>query len=384
MLYWSIKSIQTLKIQFLIFAFFSLTQLVLGQKFQDTIPFRNDLGLIIIPVSFNGIEKQFAFDTGAEYSVAYDWANIELKKTNKTINIVSSSGLSTKMRFYKSGTINIGSRKITGHRILNTARNEIFSCHNIDGILGVDIIKELNWKIDFKQKLLVMYPSDYMPNDLDSMHELDFNFTRNHPYVYMQRKGNRFKFLLDTGAGKSSNISQKDYNLTNIDDFPQVEVYSGNYDVNGLFTATKPKVFQFPESSSKNVKISPIIYYNNQKSSKIGNNLWEGLSLFLSLKKNQLYVSSSEIEEVYNSYPCYVSYHKGVMRIMSIVKGSAIWNLGVRQGDEVLRYNERQFEDFCSLDQYQRQLTKSEEPVTIELKSGIKVTVSKSENLKIK
>jgi hypothetical protein len=36
-----------------------------AQKFQDTIPFRNDLGLIIIPISFNGVEKQFAFDTGA-------------------------------------------------------------------------------------------------------------------------------------------------------------------------------------------------------------------------------------------------------------------------------------------------------------------------------
>ncbi len=373
-----------MKVQFLIFAFFSLTQLVVGQKFQDTIPFRNDLGLVIIPVSFNGVEKQFALDTGAEYSVAYDWANNELKKTNKTLNVVSSSGLRSKMRFYKSGTINIGSRKITGHRILNTARNDIFSCHNIDGILGVDIIKELNWKIDFKQKLLVMYPSDYMPDDLDSMHELDFNFTDNHPYVYMQRKGNRFEFLLDTGAGKSSNISQKDYNLTNIDDFPQAEIYTGNYDVNGLFATTKPKVFQFPESSSKNVKISPVIYYNNQKSSKIGNNLWEGLSLFLSLKKNQLYVSSSQIKEVNDNYPCYVSFHKGAMRIMSIVKGSAIWNLGVRQGDEILRYNEQQFTDFCTLDQYQRQLTKSGEPFTIELKSGVKVTLSKSESLKNK
>ena len=32
---------------------------------QDTIPFRNDLGLIIIPITYNGVEKQFAFDTGA-------------------------------------------------------------------------------------------------------------------------------------------------------------------------------------------------------------------------------------------------------------------------------------------------------------------------------
>ena len=95
-------------------------------------------------------------------------------------------------------------------------------------------------------------------------------------------------------------------------------------------------------------------------------------------------VSSSQIKEVNDNYPCYVSFHKGAMRIMSIVKGSAIWNLGVRQGDEILRYNEQQFTDFCTLDQYQRQLTKSGEPFTIELKSGVKVTLSKSESLKNK
>ncbi|WP_299524636.1 aspartyl protease family protein [Winogradskyella sp.] len=370
-----------MKGQFFLLVFLLFTQLGFGQKFQDTIPFRNDLGLIIIPVSFNGVEKEFAFDTGAEYSVAYDWARDELKRTNKSLSVVSSSGLRSKMRFYKSGPINIGSRKITGHRILNTAENTIFSCHNIDGILGIDIIKELNWQIDFKQKILVMYPKDYLPNEVDSMHELSFDFIKNHPYVYLKRKENRFKFLLDTGAGISSNISKKEYNLTNIDDFPQVEVYSGSFDVNGVFTATKPKVFQFPESTSKNVMVSPIIYYNDLKSSKIGNDLWKGLSLFLSLQKNKLYVSSSRIKEVYNHYPCYASYYDGAMRIISVVKGSEIWNLGVRQGDEILQYDGKQFSSFCTLDQYQRQLIKSKAPFTIQLKNGETVTISESETL---
>ena len=116
--------------------------------FQDTIPFRNDLGLIIIPITFNGIEKQFAFDTGAQYSVAYSWAKEKLQRTSKTININSSSGLRSKMRFYKSGTITLGSKKIRSHRILNAPKNSIFSCYQVDGILGVDIIKEFNWTID--------------------------------------------------------------------------------------------------------------------------------------------------------------------------------------------------------------------------------------------
>jgi len=80
--------------------------------FRDTIPFRNDLGLIIIPITFNGVVKQFAFDTGAQYTVAYSWAKETLKSTRKTITINSSSDLKSKMRFYKSGTISLGSRKL--------------------------------------------------------------------------------------------------------------------------------------------------------------------------------------------------------------------------------------------------------------------------------
>lgn len=370
-----------MRYKLLVFLFLVLVQFTFGQKFQDTIPFRNDLDLIVIPVTFNGVEKQFAFDTGAEYSVAYNWASEELEKTNTTVNVTSSSGLKSKMRFYKSGLINLGGRKITGHRILNTTKNTFFSCHNIDGILGVDIIKKLNWKIDFKQKKLIMYPPDFFPEEVNKMQPLDFNFTQNHPYIYLNRKGNRFKFLLDTGAGKSSNISKKDYNLTNIDDFLQVEVHSGSFDVNGVFTKTQPKVFLFPESASNAVKLSPIIYYNDLNSSKIGNKLWGDLSLFLSLKANLLYVSTLRVNQIYETYTCYLSYYDNAMRITSIVKGSEIWNLGVRQGDEILSFNQKQFNDFCTLDQYQRQLIKLGKPFTIQLKNGEIVTLSKREAL---
>ena len=124
--------------------------------YRDTIPFRNDLGLIIVPITFNGEEKEFVFDTGAQVTLAYSWASTELRKTRKTMTVTSSSGLKSKMRLYKSGTIQFASRKITGHRILNTPQNEIFICHQVDGILGVDIIKRFNWTIDYENKILII------------------------------------------------------------------------------------------------------------------------------------------------------------------------------------------------------------------------------------
>ena len=374
-----------MKKQLLFFLSIVLLSTTYAQKsnvFQDTIPFRNDLGLIIIPITFNGVEKQFAFDTGAEYSVAYGWAQESLTKTSKTMTINSSSGLKSKMRFYKSGTIELGSRKIRGHRILNTPKNTIFSCYRVDGILGVDIIKELNWTIDYEKKILIMYPDNYFPEKVKKMHPLDFDFKNNRPYLFLKLKKNRLRFLLDTGAGGNSNIARRNYTLTNIDDYPQTTFYSGSFGVNGILTSSQPKIFQLSKATSRKVTFSPIINYNNQKSTKVSNNLWREQELFVSLKKDRLYVSSSSIDQSYSGYTCSVMFLKGKMRIMRIEKGSDVWNMGIRQGDEVLSYNGKKFTNFCSLDQFHRKLVKSGKSFQLEMADGKKVTVSKNSSLR--
>jgi hypothetical protein len=359
-----------------------LLQTVSAQSFQDTIPFRNDLGLIIISMKFNGVEKQFAFDTGAQKTLAYGWAKETLRPTRKTITITSSSGLKSKMRYYKSGKIELGSRKITGHRILNAPENEIFSCHKIDGILGVDIIDQLNWTIDYENKWLIMHPANYTPESVKNMHALNFKYTGSRPFVFLNRKGNSFKFLLDTGAGGDSNISIRNYKLTNLDEYEQLTYYTGNIDLNGIVTQMKTKMFQFPESTSKDVLLSPLIEYNNEKSTKIGNTLWKGKQLFLSLQKGQLYVSESKIEQSHAGYACSVMFRNKKMRISTIEVDSEPWKLGIRQGDEVRSINGKTFTDFCSMDQYRRQIGKSGQPFELEMMDGKKFTITEKESFK--
>lgn len=350
--------------------------------FQDTIPFRTDLGLIIIPITFNGVEKEFAFDTGATHSVAYGWAKNELKPTRKTMNINSSSGLKSKMRFYKSGLIELGSRKIRRHSILNTAKNDVFSCYHIDGILGVDIIKELNWTIDFDRKILVMYPSNYFPDKVKTMYSLNFDYQDKRPYVFLKRKNKKIRFLLDTGAGGFSNISKQEYKFSTIDNYTNLSTQSASMDVNGVLTSSSAKILKYAESFSNDVAISPIIVYNNQKSSKIGNQLWQGNELFLSLKKDKLYSFKANINNKYKGYPCSILFYKNKMRIVKIEEDSLLWQNGVRQGDEILSVNGKQFNSFCALDSYFRKTVKLAESFKITLASGKQFFVAKNSVLK--
>ena len=97
----------------------------------------------------------------------------------------------------------------------------------------------------------------------------------------------------------------------------------------------------------------------------------------MSLKNSKLYVSSSSVKQSLNRYPCSVSYQQGKMRIMSIQKGSEIWDLGARQGDEVLKYDGKVFSDFCSLDQYQRKTMSAGKPISITLKNGKTIQITK-------
>lgn len=342
---------------------------------QDTIPFRNDLGLIIIPISFNGVEKEFAFDTGAMKSVAFSWAKDELKRTSKRISVESSSGSSTKMRFYKSGLVNLGSKKITDHRILMVPDSPFFSCQNIDGILGVDITKHFNWEIDYKNNYVVLYEKDYVPTVVEAMHELSFTFKNDRPFIRSEINGLEVQFLLDTGAS-DSDLNNKNYRITDLDKIPSSDALTGSYDVNGNLTQRESTIIKIPIITSKRVTMSPVFEYNSS-TSKIGNTLWKDKKLFLSLSNQRLLVSQETLEEQAIEYSCGVIFYKGNLQIGAIHKDGVAWKMGVRQGDRVLKVNDKEFKDFCSFDTYQREYVKTGQDFNILLKDGKEITVKK-------
>lgn len=371
-----------MKIHTLLLTFLATSISVLGQTttiLRDTIPFRNDLGLIIISMSFNDVEKEFAFDTGAMKSVAFSWAKDELQRTSKRINVGSSSGSKTRMRFYKSGRINLGSKKISDHLILKVDDSPIFSCHNIDGILGVDITKHFNWEIDYKNKYLVMYEKNYFPEYVKTMSELDLTFKNDRPFVESTINGGAIKLLLDTGAS-DSDLHTSNYQITDIDEIPNSSALTGSYDVNGNLTQRESVTIRIPKVTSGDVTMTPVYDYSTS-SSKIGNTLWKDKVLFLSLSNERLLVSESELKEESMEYSCGVIFHKGKLQIGQIYKDGAAWKQGVRQGDTVLEVNEMEFSDFCSFDTYQRAYTKTGKDFKILLKNGTELIVKKEDVL---
>lgn len=346
------------------------------EKFRDTIPFRNDLGLIIIPIQFNGQEKNFVFDTGATHSIGYSWVKDALKKTRKTLHITSSNNARSKLRYYKSDSVNLASARISKHKILRTSDSSIFSCHNIDGILGMDIISHFNWFINFEDQYLVMYDHDYFPKEIDEkMYALDFVYENKRPWVFFTIDNTSIKFLLDTGATDSDINIRYEEVVKKLSDHKK-EIYSAFFDFNGVMNKTKSSIVKLSEINSGAFIADPIFDFG-EKGSKIGNSLWKGSSVFLSTKNNKLYCSASNIDEYRESYGSSFILENGKITVIKVVKGSLAWKNGLRQGTEVLKINGKRFEDFCSIYKFQSKMAKEKNELNIILDNGKIITLTR-------
>jgi len=354
---------------------FAYTSLSAQERVGDTIPFTNPLGLIVVPITFNGELKQFAFDTGAARTLGYGWVQETLKPLRRSITVTSSSGSKTRIRQYQSGTITLGNHSIRKHRILGRLDSEIFSCYGIDGILGDDIIDKFNWLINFEEKYLVQYPADFYPAEVQKMTPLPMQYG-DRPFVYLtMANGVKLRFLLDTGASHSD-ISEK-YTLDlSQNKAKHVAVYSAYYDVNGHKTTTTSELIQFKNVSAGNLKLSPLLDYS-AKTNKLGNTLWKGNTLFLSLKNQKLYSELPQINEERMGYDCGVIVEDGKMEVIRIVADSAPWKAGLRQGAKIAAIDGKVFTDFFSLRQYQKKQAERGLDITLTLPDGQKLVLER-------
>jgi hypothetical protein len=120
---------------------------------QINIPFtQTPNGHIIIPATINGIEGNFAFDTGAGINLlTKDFADKinDLEKTSHFYTGHRATGEEIKSDLWNSKSLEIGDYKIT---------NETFAVYDLefplDGLISLTPFKEKQITIDFKNKVL--------------------------------------------------------------------------------------------------------------------------------------------------------------------------------------------------------------------------------------
>jgi hypothetical protein len=122
-----------------------------AQESVYSFPFHLESGLLVFEGKMNGVPTQFAFDTGAAMGMANSLSESsgKLKVKGKKITLRDSNNQVQKVPTGLTKEVEIGGVKIEKVRSLINDMDFLF-CMDFF-LLGQDVIKQLNWEIDFEK-----------------------------------------------------------------------------------------------------------------------------------------------------------------------------------------------------------------------------------------
>nr|MBP6759259.1 clan AA aspartic protease [Flavobacterium sp.] len=174
----------------------------------DTIPFSTESSLLVFKGKINGIETDFALDTGASLGViSTAKANNTKTKITGNKNITDSNNLSNTMKEAMIESMSIGSFEIKN--IKSVVYDMPFLACNNYYLLGANAINKLNWKIDFEKNLLYVSKSTFEYSE--NMLEMTISYKNNRHFTNFIINGTELKnCLVDFGYYDFFEVSEKE------------------------------------------------------------------------------------------------------------------------------------------------------------------------------
>ena len=167
-----------------LFLFFLLCYSILGANAQEpvsTFPFHLESSLLVFEGKMNGVPTQFAFDTGAAMGMANSLSEPggKLKIKGKKITLRDSNNQLQKVPTGLTKELEIGGVKIEKVRSLVNDMDFLF-CMDFF-LLGQDVIKQLNWEIDFEKMQIRVSKAPFPTNP--SWKKLPIQYKGGRPHV---------------------------------------------------------------------------------------------------------------------------------------------------------------------------------------------------------
>ncbi len=192
----------------------------------DTIPFTLKTSLLVFKGKLNGQETDFALDTGAALGV------VTKAKASSANIIVSGQKMVTDSNENKNAmqsavieTITIGTFEINGIKSI-IYDMPFLACTDVY-LLGGNAINNLNWKIDFDQKLLYVSKAVFEPTS--EMLEVPIVYKNNMHFTTITIQGTVLKnCLIDTGYNDFIEVSTTELVLKKLKKDPKNEIISSS------------------------------------------------------------------------------------------------------------------------------------------------------------
>lgn len=263
---------------------------------QTLISYDNSFGLVVIPVTINGKVYRFVFDTGAQTTVVSKELadNIGLEKQS-SVNVSDAHSSSQRLSVGVIDSINLGNfcYSNVGTLINDFQKNSQFSCLKIDGILGMNIIKLNNWKVDYNSTSITVFNNENI--SLQEYKVIPLNPNKNGiPYAYFFINGIKENFMID--MGKNSDLISVSPKVI-LDNPNSLSIGYSSFGLFGKTIVDTTRYFNISFSDSSNLNIANVVVSQSKnKKSLVGSGFFQAnySSIIFDFKNNLLYISENK------------------------------------------------------------------------------------------
>jgi hypothetical protein len=333
----------------------------------DTIKFESFLDLIKIPIQINGKVHTFLFDTGAEGSVIREDIAKELDKAKCTTDTLHDTFNNKIPQLkYIVDSVKIGNSNFYNFPITTFPKSSMFTCLGAEGVIGIDIISQFDWLIDFQNHSISKIDTGYLMSGMNDYITLDFYKIELRP---------RIKLKFDSGANKND-LDSIDYGLIKNKVLKSFDIITNSSGITGDERQVKEKIILIntePDNANKK-------FYNAEfhtisiGESKLGNTYWGSNKLFLSWSKNKLLFKLTT-NTLKNTFGIKFKIINDTITVNSLVYTEQILISGLKVGDKIKTLNDKYFKDYCDLITYQ--INEQYDLLVVELLNGKKIKLVK-------
>jgi predicted aspartyl protease len=353
----------------------------------DTIPFTLDKLLLVFKGTVNGVEADFAFDTGAGITVSNSRADLafSIREKGGKKGITDANQNVTKLQNIEFDDLGVGSYHVTKVKGVSTDMPYLY-CANLV-LLGQDFIKKFNWKIDFDQNLIFLSETPFPSTD--KMQNWPIFYRGNRPYINFRLNNTNYTdCLVDLGFSGvfDIHIANPDGQLILAEKkkINKAEPYiTASMGLHGLNKAAEKSFFLLDSVRFTNVSYNKVLASISEAAeTKLGIKFFRNFSriTILNHSENKYYLLPRESPEPYIPFlDARLSMKNGKFTVSDIYTGVNSSASPLQIGEMVLSVNGKipsDFKDDCDFLLWMYQYKNSE--LTIKKMDGSEILVKRS------
>jgi hypothetical protein len=353
----------------------------------DSIPFRLEKTLLIFSGTVNGIATDYAFDTGASVTVANsaNGQQASIKTLGGKRGIKDSNQKVSRISNVKIDDLTVGNYHVNNLKVVSTDMPYLY-CANLM-LLGQDVIKKFNWKIDFEKKMIYVSQAPFPVTA--EMIKWPLSYKSNRPHVEFSINGEAYKnCLIDFGftgifevnpqVTTAETISQEKQKANKADQF-----LATSMGIHGLSDPKKVFKFVLDSISFSNALFRNIpIAMTEDKDVKLGVQFFNHFCnlMILNHSTDTYYLSTSnKVNQPINSLDANVIIQAGKFVVSDQNRSSNSTASALTIGEEIKSVNGKSVADFkdkCEFILWKYNYPENE--LTLEKMDGTKIVVKRS------